>query len=588
MTLHPWRFYAVLGGLLWPMIGSAQTPTVEPSWVVNAAHFIGTDYPNGGIAHGSVFILKGNNLGACGTKVADQFPLTTTMNGTSIKVTMNGASFDAPMVYVVGCLPGGFSDQLAAIMPSNVPVGSGTLTVTYNGNTSAPVPVQVIDRGFGFLTISQQGGSGPVVIQNFNSATDVPVNTFANSAKPSQTVIAWGTGLGPDGNPDADAPKAADLPIPFELYVGGKLANVSYKGRSGCCAGFDQIIFQVPDGVSGCYVPVVARIGNVVSNFGTMSVAANGGACSDDFNFSASDIQTAQSNNRLRVGWVDLFRSEAVSPASPGATTGLLTGLDEAWAGFADLPFSSLIGLPSRVVSTPGSCTVLLSSSATFDMFGPAVLLPDSLYKSGNTGTITISGPKGSQTMEFRGDPYYQTALAAGITGFDPPDPSIPNSSTTFLDKGSFTASSGGGTSVNGLSVGSFSGQVNVPDALTFTNRYTVASSDATLDRTQPVTVTWTGGDPNGYVLIAGFSYSGSASSAGAEFYCLEHASAGQFTIPTYVLEALPVSSAGQRQGLFVPALGITEIGSSRFTASGLDVGLLRYEVLIGRTLGWK
>jgi len=304
-------FFATLLAILLVPVVHGQNPAVNAPSVVNAAHYITTDFPNGGIAHGGMFIVKSSNSGACGTKLASSFPLQANMNGTSIKVTMAGVSYDAMMVYVVGCNAvdtlRGTVDQLAAIIPSNVPVGTGSLTVTYNGKTSTPVPVKVIDRGFGMFTINK-GGSGPAIVQNYNSATDTPTNTLANSAKPNQVAILWGTGLGPDGNSDANAPKATDIPIPLELYVGGVRANVPYKGRSGCCAGIDQIVFTVPAGLSGCYVPVTVNIGGMVSNFGTMSVAPNGGACSDSLSFSSSDVQTAQSSNHLRVGFIDLTR----------------------------------------------------------------------------------------------------------------------------------------------------------------------------------------------------------------------------------------------------------------------------------------
>jgi uncharacterized protein (TIGR03437 family) len=52
------------------------------------------------------------------------------------------------------------------------------------------------------------------------------------------------------------------MPVDAEVYVGGKRAAVTYKGRSGCCAGIDQIVFTVPEGVEGCYVPVVVKTGD--------------------------------------------------------------------------------------------------------------------------------------------------------------------------------------------------------------------------------------------------------------------------------------------------------------------------------------
>jgi uncharacterized protein (TIGR03437 family) len=590
-------FFATLIGVLLTPALQGQNPAVAAATVVNAAHYITTDFPNGGIAHGGMFILKSSFSGACGVKLANSFPLQANMNGTSIKVTMAGASYDALMVYVVGCSArdnvNGTVDQLAAIMPSNVPVGAGSLTVTYNGKTSTSVPVKVIDRGFGMFTINQ-GGTGPAIVQNYNSATDTPTNTLANSAKPNQVAILWGTGLGPDGNPDANAPKPTDIPIPLEFYVGGVRANVAYKGRSGCCSGIDQIVFTVPDGLSGCYVPVVVNIGGMVSNFGTMAVAPNGGPCSDARSFSSSDIQTAQSSGHLRVGFVDLIRTEAVTPASPGASTGVLSGIDFGWTEFADLPFTSLIGLPTRISSVPGSCLVLRGGTlgnVGNETLGPPMPMDNSIFtlnggavQPGTAGAFTFVGPSGTVTGLTPGasDNYISTVLGQ-ITGFDPPLPFLPDMS--FLVKGNVSISAPGGNYPKFLSVGSVSTQISVPDAVTFTNRYSLAS---TLDRTQSASVSWTGA--NGPVLIWGTSASALASQPGphADFYCLASGSDGQFTIPGYVLASLPPSIAGQVQSLLTVGLGIGQIGTTRFSASGIDAGFLRYNITFGRVLGWK
>ena len=75
-------------------------------------------------------------------------------------------------------------------------------------------------------------------------------------------------------------------------------------------------------------MPVVAKIGNAVSNFTTMSVSASGGACSDSGGLSASDIQAAQSNNRIRLGIMDLFRADIELVTA--ANTGFITRYDQA------------------------------------------------------------------------------------------------------------------------------------------------------------------------------------------------------------------------------------------------------------------
>jgi hypothetical protein len=77
----------------------------------------------------------------------------------------------------------------------------------------------------------------------------------------------------------AQAPVPADQHVandgPDRLVVTRTVGRDNVPGlASGCCAGVDQISFDVPSGVSGCYVPVAAVTNGVVSNFGTISVAA--------------------------------------------------------------------------------------------------------------------------------------------------------------------------------------------------------------------------------------------------------------------------------------------------------------------------
>ena len=71
-----------------------------------------------------------------------------------------------------------------------------------------------------------------------------------------------------------------------KVYVGAEQANITYQGRSGCCAGVDQIAAEVPSGVTGCHVPVAVEIDgdhDIVSNWVTTSIAAPNAnrVCSD-------------------------------------------------------------------------------------------------------------------------------------------------------------------------------------------------------------------------------------------------------------------------------------------------------------------
>src|ERR1700722_2542006 len=65
---------------------------------------------------------------ASGRQSASQpLPTTAGLAGTSVTITVNGTTLTAPLYSTV-------STQVAAVLPSNTPAGTGTLTLTYNGN----------------------------------------------------------------------------------------------------------------------------------------------------------------------------------------------------------------------------------------------------------------------------------------------------------------------------------------------------------------------------------------------------------------------------------------------------------------------
>jgi hypothetical protein len=112
---------------------------------------------------------------------------------------------------------------------------------------------------------------------------------------------------------------------------------------------------------------------------------------------------------------------------------------------------------------------------------------------------------------------------------------------------------------------------------LTWTNQAALAS----LDRTQPLTVTWSGGIPDKeFALIVGLSSNGQVTSG---FLCAENVSAGQFTVPAWVLSSLPATATFSNGGQIVPS-GLLGVGKApftnvgRFTATGLDFGVITYE----------
>ena len=244
---------------------SAQ-PVVSPGGVLNTASFIVDGLPNSGVAQGSMFAVFGQNLGPDGLVRAAGFPLPTELAGTSMEVTVNGTVVTPFLLFT-------FSGQLAGVLPSDTPLGQGTLTVTFNGATSEPVAIEVVKSAFGMFT-RNQAGFGPAIVQNFVSATEAPTNALTEAAAPGQAEILWGSGLGPITESDAGLPPVGNLPVEVKVLVEGISVTPFYAGRSPQFPAVDQINFFVPAGIEGCYVPVAVKVDGVVSNYGTMAVAS--------------------------------------------------------------------------------------------------------------------------------------------------------------------------------------------------------------------------------------------------------------------------------------------------------------------------
>jgi uncharacterized protein (TIGR03437 family) len=546
----------------------AQNPSISAAGILNSASYAYVGLPNSAIAQGSIFVIFGTNMGPSTLQQISAFPLPTNLAGTSIKVTVGGTTVNCIMIYTS-------ANQVAAILPSNTPIGSGTLTVTYNNNSSSSVAIQVIDSSFGIYTLNQQG-SGPGIITDAN----YQVYSLSHTAKAGDVSIIWGTGVGPVQGNEAGGPLPGNLPsVPVEVYVGTQKAAITYAGRSGCCSGLDQIGFVVPQGVTGCHVPVTVKIKNTVSNFVTMSVG-NGGACSDPTGPTPTDITNFLANGGS-FGSVGLSRTTTSSPALPppfGTGQPTTTTSDNGSASFfkytpqqlnlAQNPFSTF---------TIGTCPV-------FTYSGQSVAVTDPIKPVGlDAGNqITVNGPNGTKQLmplAVLGKGYYSATLGGGTP---------PNATPLYLDAGSYPI-----TGPGGADVGPFSLNLTVPPSLTWSNM----SSVDTIVRANGQLVTWTGGDPSGNVTITGYSIKlgtdpSGKDSVGAFFSCTAPDSAGQFTIPVPVLLSLPTSSViTPIPGVSIPE-GSLSIASAtqpvKFTASGLNYSIASTSVSVGKSVTYQ
>lgn len=293
---------------------AAARPVISPP--VNQASFVQPDSPAYGIAPGSMFAIFGQDMGPAALTSAPVFPLPTELSETSVQISLGSATLKCFMVFTSG-------GQIAAILPSSAVPGEWRITVTYRGETSAPQPIRVVENAVGIFTI-RQNGIGPAVVSDADFAVNSAVNAFA----PGHTAILWATGLGARRIDNLAGPEDLKDAFNVEVGVGGVSAKVLYAGPSGCCAGVDQVIFEIPslpeDIREGCHVPVVVKAGGHFSNYASMSVAANGRICGDDHILPSRDVARLHEQRLLRVASaVATEGATSIGPLLPSGFAGL-------------------------------------------------------------------------------------------------------------------------------------------------------------------------------------------------------------------------------------------------------------------------
>ena len=511
---------------------------------MNAASYTPQGPSGSEIAQGSIFSIFGTGLGPATLAQANQFPLQTSLANVSVVVTQGSNSVNAlPVVVTAG--------QLNVIMPSNAPVGRVSITVTYNSATSNPVTATVAASSFGIFSVASTG-YGPGVLQNFVSTSSQPINSLTAAAAPGQAITLWGTGLGPVAA-DNVAPTAGNLVTPVQVFVGGQQAAILYSGRSPCCSGVDQIVFNVPANAPlGCYVPVQVRTNQaVLSNSVTMAIQNGGAACSDPLNPLSAAFQKGGN-----LGVAVLSASEnyidvdANAPSDVTSDLGMLTlRTDAGGASF----FNPAISAPPV-----GAC-----STYTVSGFHPLWTLPDLFGGLGaemDAGpSVNVSGIGSASIARAASSPLYAAVLGTN-------DPEFGASSLVINPSGTTTVSSKGGSAV-----GAFSVAIPAAPALNWTNRLQIYS----VDRSQPLVLTWgTDGLQNGLMAIAGSEYD-LPTNAQRSFVCSAPAGAGSFSVAAYVLGTLQASRPNVGQSTGVLMLGaFPQQTVVPFAASGLDSGL--------------
>ena len=528
---------------------STTAPVISQGGIVNAA-----SNRAGSVARGSFFTIYGQNLGPSTYQQAS-YPIPDTMGGVIVTISQGSTSKRAYLNFV-------WATQINAIMPSDVPLGDVQVAVSYNGVAGPPATVTVVDTWLGIF--STAGGAGPGIVQDYVSATELPLNKPSAPAKPGQIAIVWATGLGAVTGGDNVPPAGGDMAVPVEVRVGGKLASRLYAGRAPTFAGVDNIYFTVPsDAPSGCSVPVDIKAGSYWSNTVRMAISADGKPCQDAANPFGNVTTTGGKTGvigLLRVTFTGVLMS--ILPPFDLAFDLGVGAFAETKAG-GELAFSPTMNLPPV-----GSCasTDQASDLGTVLGSGGANLDPTIARVLDAGSPLAANGIKGTMNLT-RLDPAATTAPYLGFLGGSLPIIGA-NTLPPFLDPGIFTVAGTGGKDV-----GAFTATVSAPAPFKWTNQANIAG----IDRTAGLTVNWEGGGDSQTVVIAGAGTDQKTKVSGA-FLCLAAAPAGTFTVPAWALSHLPATGAVIGPADSLGLLGVTALplaNPSRFTASGLDAGLI-------------
>jgi len=247
----------------------SPTPVPTVTSVENAASYV-----SGTVSPGEIVTLFGSNLGPAqlaSLTLTSAGLVSTELAGTV--VSFNGTA--APLWYTS-------FGQVAAIVPYEL-AGATTanVTVSYQGQVSAPFPVTVTSSVPGIFT-ANASGTGQAVALN----QDYTVNSASNPIGAGGIVILYATGEGQTAPGGVDGlPAVAPYPAPLlqvSVTIGNVPAQVKYAGGApGLVAGVMQVNVVVPlflsptTAPSTQQMPVTLTVGNATSPSGvTIAVSS--------------------------------------------------------------------------------------------------------------------------------------------------------------------------------------------------------------------------------------------------------------------------------------------------------------------------
>lgn len=456
----------------------AQPPAIAQNGVVNFASQLPPALAASPIGRGVLFQIQGVRLAA-----ADE--------ATSIRVFRDAKSITIKPVSVD-------SRHIEAVMPEDAPLGKVSIGVLVGSRTSLPATAVVVSSNPAIFT-RHGTGWGPAAAENIESSGARIANDIDHSALPGQRVAIHLTGRFNVSND--------------RVLIGGKAAAIVSTRETG--PGREETIVRVPrDSPQGCFVPVTLTSAPFrASNFASLSIRSGGGRC-------GSEDRGDAPLEGPRTGVLILGRTRTDDHGHENLW-------DEAVAIFAEAPPGPVMA-PLAMPPPPGTCTFFAGSyqSGLAVPRSPSSALADEIGGRGlNSGSeIVITGPNANRTITApTGTPG---AFIAKLGGDGGPPPVRP----PFFQPGSYGVSALGGPELAPFNI-----TFAAPQEFEWINRDRIA----TIDRSQPLTVTWRGVGDGQRLAIVVMNVDPSSTAIGT-CLCVSHAGAGRFTIPAAALRNLP------------------------------------------------
>lgn len=497
------------------------------------------------LAPDTVFVMFGSGMGPASLVAANAPNYPASLGGTSVAFTpaAGGAAIAAKMIYSSAA-------QIAGLLPSSIAPGAYSVQVSFNGQTSAAQNVNVVARSFGIATASSSGsGNVQATIGNVNGGISLTrfttgstafggYNWTLSPAHPGDTLVLWGTGGGSDplndtGSSSGDQTAAGN----FMVIVGGRPIVPLFAGASSGYPGLWQVNFTLPSDITAdCFVYVQVSAGGKLSNGVNLPIASPGQTSCSEPGLTPSFL------SRLDAGGVITTGNFAIARLTSLGVT------QETASGFVGRYQIAKWLLP-QIGPKFGFCTIF---DRTFPVGGVDPASPDAELDAGSS--LPLSGPNLPAGFALAIIPtvlgtFYSKSPALGT-----------------LVNGAYNLSAPGGTQV-----GPFNASTVFPAAFAATN----IDSIAAINRTQPLTFTWTGtGVDNVYIGITTNTRTGSNQRI-VTLNCTIPANLGTYTIPAAALAYLQPSPSGN-----VAIEGQSPIGS--FTANLVPSGQLDLGIFVG------